>query len=305
MEPNTYEYLNDAAKAIVGKSDDVRIDYILNAQFIRYQRIGKLLDEISFLLRRPPRTRPWGIAVEALPGQGKSMFAEAVRNEYPDEPATAQQPTTRPVVILNMSGAREARAIHTRIFEAIDAPIPDYMRIADQERLAIQLLVAANTKLLILDELQDVLRATRRQRELALQAIKYIMNIIPMPILALGSKPVMLAFREDSHMAARFRLTEFPKWKPNRDLAGLLKGFESRLPLRNPSHLYDPKMMRLIVKLTEGIMGPLADTVMYAATFAVLDGSEQITGELLERGATELPTRAYVSRVKRETRSRS
>jgi len=294
MNQTSYTYLDETARAVISGSDDARIHHILTSHYITYGRIGRLFKELQFELIKPPSTRPWGIAVKAESHQGKTMFAKHVMKSFPPAPATSQHPSTRPIVMISMTDAREARTIYTRLLEALDIepPGPRGLKVAEREHLIKQLLRDAGTILLIVDEISDVLQVTTRQRELALHAIKYIMNSLTLPVLALGTTMAMEAFREDPHMAARFRSVELPKWKANRELAELLKGFESWLPLREPSRLHDPKLMRLLVELSDGVLGKVARTISYAAVFAVLDGTERITPEHLKRGASDIPVEA-------------
>lgn len=289
MKSTNYAYLNETARRLIDAPDQERIQHILSERFINYGRITKLINDITFLMNRPPRTRASGIIVQGEPAQGKTMFAHALHRRFPPQPASESHAPTRPVVMISMSGAHEARAIHTRILKALDAVAPISMRLSDREELTLQLLYEARAQLLVLDEIQDVLRRTMRQRQNTLDAIKYMMNTLTLPVLALGTAPALVAFREDPHMAARFSSVELPLWKAGRELAALLKAFESSMPLRKPSHLSDPLVMRQLITLAKGTLGGIASAVMHAAVFAVLDGSERISIEHLERTAHELP----------------
>lgn len=295
MKPDRYAHLSKTARSLIDASDQRRIQHILSERFINYGRISTLLNEVTFLIKRPKCTRASGIIVQGEPAQGKTMFAHAIGRRFPPQPATEEHAPTRPVVMISMSGAHEARAIHTRILTALDAVAPISMRQTDREEMTLQLLHEAQTQLLVLDEIQDVLRRTKRQRQNALDAIKYIMNTLTLAVLALGTEPAKVAFSEDRHMAARFRLVELPLWKPNRELVALLKAFEASMPLREPSHLSDPLLMRQLIKQTKRTLGSIASTVMYAGVYAVLDGSERITAEHLERAANELPPAEILS----------
>ncbi|MGH9436337.1 MAG: TniB family NTP-binding protein [Terriglobia bacterium] len=276
-------------RPLVDATDAERIRQILTEHFVCHRRAKAIIEEVKFLMYKPVQTRAWGLVIEADPGQGKTLLAEAIHQRFPPREGSTSHAPTRPVVCISMTGAREARTIHTRVLAELGTNVSRYLTISEREQLTLQLLHELGVQLLILDEAQDVLRTTRRQREAALDAIKLMMNTLHIPILALGTQTVAHAFREDPHLAARFRHHQLPRWKADHEFAALLRGLQSCLPLREQYNLARPALMRRIIELTEGSTAQTVRLVTHAAVFALLGGIERIGEAELERAATESP----------------
>jgi hypothetical protein len=64
--------------------------------------------------------------------------------------------------------------------------------------------------------------------------------------------------------------------------ATLLASFKAVLPLRPPSNLVDPKMMRRLLALSEGLLGEIAIILTRSAEKAILSGKERIDVAMAE-----------------------
>jgi len=147
------------------------------------------------------------------------------------------------------------------------------------------------------DEIQDILTSTARQQRIALDTIKFLMNELHIPIVALGTAEAPRAMQLDEHLNARFRYRELPVWKQDGYLVNFLDALEAILPLAKPSLLSSMPMMAAIIRLSGGVLDRIVKTICYAAAHAVETGDECITVTLLERADVEPPLVA----VKAET----
>ena len=276
-----FTHLSADAALMAMEDNTTRIQRVLSDRFVAHRRLAEILDHARFLLLQPPQTRAWGLVVMGEPGAGKTMLAKSILRQFPPTPALEKSPMRIPAVMISMTGAREARTIFNRILEALAAPMIASMRGSDRERLVIRLLRDAQTRLLIVDEIQDILQTTVRQREQSLETIKFLMNELQLPLLALGIPKAMLAMKSDPHLNARFEYAELPNWKVGDDLAALLTALENALPLRRPSHLSSPSTMKEIVRLTKGILAKIVRLINHAAVQAITSDSECIDVRML------------------------
>lgn len=287
-----YKHLGADAARVIDAPDCVRCRFILGERFIRHHAVSQLIDRIEWLMLSPLQTRAWGLVVEGAAGSGKTLFAKAIFKLFPPTSGTSDASPRLPVVNISMTGARTARTIHNRILEALNAPVARDLRIAEREQLAIRLLGEAQARLIILDELQDVLRTTVRERQATLDAIKLLMNTLRIPILGLGIHSVSYVFKEDPHLNARFDHAKLPPWRLDKNFASFLATLESSLPLREPSNLRQRAMMKTVLTLGESNTARIVRLVSNAAVFAVLDGHEMITASLLEKAKSTPPPAA-------------
>jgi len=225
------------------------------------------------------------------------MLATAVHRRFPPQPATETTASTMPVLAISMTGAREAKTLYNRMLTALAVPNAMNYVGSDRERMVLKTCVAAGVRLLIVDEIQDILSSTARQQRIALDTIKFLMNELHLPIVALGTAEAPKAMQVDEHLNARFRYRELPVWKQDGYLVNFLDALEASLPLAKPSLLSSMPMMAAILRLSGGVLDRIVKTIGYAAAHAVETGDECITVTLLERASVEPPLAAVDGRI--------
>ncbi|AVP97199.1 hypothetical protein C7S18_08320 [Ahniella affigens] len=286
--PQRYSHLDDHAAAGMTLPDDERVQFILADRFIRHRALNKLMIHLETLVLEPRRVRAWGLVITGDPGAGKTMLATSLSRRFAPITATDDAPQQVPIVSISMTGAREAKTIFNRTLEALGIPIVATLRGSDREELAIRMLRQLGVRLLIVDEIQDILNSTPRQQRIALDTVKLLMNEVKIPILALGIPKAILAMKADPHLNARFDYRELPSWKDNNDFEVLLHSLVRNLPLANPSHLTTTTLVRSILERTEGTLARIVRLIRYAAVHAILTGRECIDAQMLDL-ADEVP----------------
>lgn len=272
-----------------------RAQRMLVERFLPHERLQTIVDHIDFLFYRPPQTRAAGLVVAGEPGSGKTMLAKSLHRRYKPEPATDISPATVPLLVISMTGAREAKTLFNRMLGALGVPDALSYLGSDRERMVLKVCRATRVKMLIVDEIQDILTSTARQQRIALDTIKLLMNELQIPIIALGTSEAPEAMKLDKHLNARFSYRTLPVWKSDQFLTNFLDALEASLPLREASHLSDPSIREALVRLSGGILDKIVKMVCYAGAHAVEAGEERITIPWLERGAVQPPSWAVSS----------
>ena len=140
-----------------------------------------------------------------------------------------------------------------------------------------RLMHTVGVRMLVIDEVHNLLGATaRRQREL-LNVLRYLGNELRIPIVCLGIRDAYLAIRTDDQLENRFHPLVLPLWEAGEELARLLASFEAVLPLREASHLSTPQTLEHILRRSEGTIGEMATLLARAADFALRNGDEKIS----------------------------
>ena len=269
-----------------------RAALMLGEKFIQHDRLKPILEHVEFLLRRPPETRAAGLIVSGAPGSGKTMIANWLKKKFSPTPSGNGQPAQMPVLGISMTGAREAKILFNRSLEQLGVPEINRYTMSDRERMVLKVCRTANVRLLVLDELQDVLSSTPRQQRIALDTIKLLMNELMVPILALGTSQAPTAMQVDEHLNARFDHRTLPIWKREPELANLLCALERMLPLAEPSQLASLPLTAKLLSLSGGVLGRMMRLVCHAGAHALEEGKERIDVLCLERAAREVPIAA-------------
>jgi hypothetical protein len=284
-----YAHVREDIRPICEASNSTRAKYIKGDRFIPYPRVEIILNEIDFLITQPPQPRATGIVVMGGPGAGKTTIAMATMRRVALLPSFVEGVPQQRIVSITMTGAREARMIYNQILEALGSPVKSGMRPEDQESLVFRLLAQAGTRLLIVDEIQDLINSTKRQALIALDTIKLLMNKQRLAVLALGVPKAAEAMMRNEHLNTRFKYMALTSWKANDDARDLLAALEEALPLRKPSHLDSPAMTKLIVKQGKGVLSNIVRLVNDAALWSIVSGQEFIDEELISKAFESAP----------------
>jgi len=158
------------------------------------------------------------------------------------------------------------------------------------EGLALRLLRQVGCRMLMLDELHNLLAApTQRQREL-LNLLRYLGNELRIPLACLGTREAYLAIRSDDQLENRFEPFLLPSWEDGPEFGRRLASFEAVLPLREPSGLGAPLMRALVPRRSEGSIGAVTTLLSAAADKALGSGGERITPETIKAADYQPPS---------------
>ena len=98
-----------------------------------------------------------------------------------------------------------------------------------------------------------------------------------------GIKDALRAIHTDRQLGNRFETVVLPRWTLDREFRMLLMSFEQSLPLRNPSNLAGKELATVLLSMSEGTIGELANLLCVAAAAAIKNGREQIDVALLKQ----------------------
>lgn len=285
----SYDHLLPCAIEALDLPPNLRIRDILERRFITHERISDIFKYADYLMFRPMRSRPAGMVVIGEPGAGKSQLLEQLRDRYPGESARRGLIATRPTLLFSMCSVHEARALYVRMLSALGHPEAASFTGRVREQLVLAAARACELKMLLIDEIQDVLKGTRIQQTTTLETLRFLMNELRVVLVVAGSEEAELAISMDAHLSARLKLKRLPQWEVDGYLAHFLSAMESSLPLRQASRLHAEGTMKLIVRLTGGQTDAVVNLIANAAAIAIESGGECITHSLLERARNEFP----------------
>jgi DNA replication protein DnaC len=281
----TFDHLDDDIRELMKLPPRSRIDHALREIVVRHPAVNSALSYANWLLFEPKRTRPKGLHVIGPIGSGKSTLGALIENTL----APTSTSNAKGIVSISMTGLTTMRAVFGRILESLNGPVLASQRTPDRELATLRVLRNIGCRMLILDEVQDVLKRSPAEQRRALDAIKFLMNEMKLPIVALGSEDSERAFGEDRHLSARFKTFRLPVWKQDDVFADFLHSLEMRLPLRRPSALTTKAAMSFLIKESKGSLDGIMTSIRDATVHAILSGEERITPEILEK-ARDVPS---------------
>ena len=262
-----------------------RTFYLRSERWIGYREADRVRAELEILFARPRVSRMPGILLVGDPNQGKSTILKKFRATHPTVDDPAAEHASVPVLMIECppgprwdgSPGPDERRFYHALLTALNAPFRYSSRIEEKHSMLKDLLGKVGTRILVLDEIHNVLVGTHSRQRYFMQVLKYVSNDLSLPVVLAGNSDARQVISTDDQLARRFRSVVLPKWREKRDFEMLLNSFEQLLPLKKPSNLRAASITSELLTLSEGILGEVAYLLTEAACAAVASGAEQIT----------------------------
>lgn len=261
-----------------------RLAGLRDRHWIHYPRADAILTRLDDLLTHGPgRMRPPNLLIVGPTNNGKSMVAEKFRRAHPSGPSEDGHREVIPVLVVQMPSGPAIRRFHGAVLAALNAPVSPHGSIERCERLVLDLLRQVGVRVLVIDELHNMLAGSHRQQREFLNLLRFLGNELRIPLVALGTREAHIALRSDDQLENRFAPMALPLWENGDEFSRLLSSFEATLPLRERSGLGDDAdLQRHILERSGGMIGEVASMMTAATRFALARGRERIDRTVLE-----------------------
>ena len=252
--------------------------------WIDYPRARQALQELERLLGCPERTRMPGLPLHGESNIGKSMVIQKFLRAHPAREFNTDTGLLQvDVLAVEMPSAPQERRLYGQLLMALNAPYRRGDRLAAVEFTALTLLRKVAPRMIIVDEVHNLLAGTTNEQRASLNLLKFLSNQLKCAIVVLGTRDALAAMQTDAQIASRFPGFELARWQENEDFRGFLAGFERQLPLRQASRISASRaMVSAVMSATSGITGHVSDLLSRAAEVAIRTKKECITPELLQ-----------------------
>lgn len=276
-----------------------RIAKLRSEYWIEYTRAQEALYKMEELLNHPQKIRMPNMLLISPTNNGKSMIVEKFRRKHLPYTSANQDHEVIPVLTVQMPSNPSVRRFYSTILNALGAPVI-YNTTAQYENIAIKLMKATEVKMLIVDELHNLLAGNNNVQREFLNVLRFIGNTMKIPIVGVGIKDAYLAIRSDDQLENRFEPFILPLWQDDNEFSKLLKSIIMVLPLHKYSPLLDTEVRSIILSRSEGIIGEIMTLLTRAACEAIISGQEFIDGTILEKTKYNSPSerrRLYESMI--------
>jgi DNA transposition AAA+ family ATPase len=187
-----------------------------------------------------------------------------------------------PVLIVQAPPLPDEGRLYNEILETLNAPYKQKDAPAKKEFQVFRLLEQIGTKMLIIDEIHDILAGTPLKQQQFLNVVKRLGNRLKIPIVGVGTDQASNVLQSDAQLANRFDSEVLPRWNIDNDFSDLLANFERTLPLKNPSNLHEEDLAIELHSMSEGLIGELDAVLTKACVEAIKRKTEKITSKVLK-----------------------
>jgi len=278
-EPEELSHLHPTARALARLPDTERLGYVRADRWIGYTRASEALAQLEALFAWPVKQRMPNLLLIGPTNNGKSMIIEKFRRSHP--PLSHPEREEIPVLAVQMPSEPSVTRFYTALLAALGAPLRPRQRLAELEQLVLTLLRQVGVRVLVIDELHNVLAGRGDTRQEFLNLIRYLGNELRIPLVGVGTREAYLAIRADDQLENRFAPLTLPRWQPDEQTCSLLASFAASFPLRRPSAIATPEMAEYLLTRCEGTIGELTHLLTDAAVTAIETGEEAINQRTL------------------------
>jgi len=267
-----------------GSAED-RIRHIHTVHWISYPRADIALGLFERLFHYPACTRMPCVLLYGESGIGKTMilekFARAHRPVYHDK----EGHEIRPVLLTQMPSGPDERRLCAGILTVIGAPFHTAEKIATLETLTHVMLRRLCVRVVVFDEVHNLLAGSQREQRRALNVLKTLANVLQAVIIAVGTRDALLAIQTDAQVARRFEPLELPRWTEDASFRAFVASLLKVLPLRKASAITDRECIQLLLRRSDGVTAQICAIIAQSAEIAIQNGSETIDLALLDHVA--------------------
>jgi hypothetical protein len=278
-----YAHLQPATRPVAAEDAQSRIRRIRTDRWIGYARAEAVLAALEDLLTFPKRLRMPNLLLVGPTNNGKTMIVEKFRRAHASVPAgeTDAGAAIVPVLKIQMPAGPDEGRFFGAILEALGMPYGVRDRVATKQDAAVRIMRATGARLLVIDELHNLLSGTALQQRRLLNVLRWLGNELQIPLVGVGTPEALRAIRSDEQLVNRFEPFALPLWTDDDEYRRLLS---------TPSHLADPAMAGRILTAAEGVLGEIIAIIVRSAVVAVDSGTETISARMIERASFIRPS---------------
>jgi hypothetical protein len=279
MSTEHSQKLTSTAQFFLNKSIEDRIKKCKEQVWIPYTQAQLIMDELEELFDYPKKDRMPNLLIVGDTNNGKSTILKQFIDKHP---MYLEGCTIIPIIKITAPIAPSHNALYEKILDELLVPYGISESASRKEYQVKKILQDIQTKMIIIDEFQDIFHGDVRQQRKFLAGIKHLGNDLQIPIVAAGVWEVQSVMSADPQMANRFETLKLKKWNPDIEFARLLASFESTLPLKEPSNLHSKELFKMLFDMSEGYIGELATLLQKASVFALKKNKEKIDVDILK-----------------------
>lgn len=282
-ETSRYPHLNGDAAVAADMDNNDRIKYMYADRYVPYSRADNVMSELEFLMGLDDAIRPQGRLLVGSSLSGKTTILREFLKNHPADDNLDGEAVKVPVLYVPLPESPKD-SIYYQILGRLGVQLPSYTKFHVIRETALKLMRDIGMRVLIVDEVGNLLEGSKSAQRLAMNTLKAIMNEIGRPLVAAGTEDALQAIRTDQQILSRLAPIPLQPFKCDKQFSLLLAGFEMMLPLRVPSNFgKDSNLVRKVHLMTGGVIGNVSDLLNRAAEHAIKSGIEYVDEEILDK----------------------
>ncbi|CAN7659832.1 TniB family NTP-binding protein [Phenylobacterium sp. LjRoot225] len=266
--------VNSSAEALA-LDDDARIALILSDRWVSYPQGTTVLRWLEDLLRGARRTRMPSLLVVGDPDMGKTTILRKFMRSQRSDFDAASGLSRMEVVAMEAPPEADEMRFYAAVLEAIGAPTPAG-RVIDMERAVHGQLGRLQTRLLVIDETNNLVIGSAAAQRKTLAALRRLSNTLSMSMAYFGTLEALNALASDPQIEGRAQPYRLARMAKDETYGAIVSAVVAHLPLRMRSEV-DAAFVDAVHEISGGSPGKTFRLLNAAGVEAVDSGRECIT----------------------------
>jgi hypothetical protein len=283
------EHLTKNTREIAIKPADERIKFINGQKWVGYTRAQEVLQRFDDILNQPPIHRMPSFLLIGESNNGKTEIIKKFQKLHQAIISEDQGKVIAPVIIIEAPSEPDEKRLYQKILSTTVVPFRSNHKPEVLFNQVYHTLKTIELKVLVIDEIHNVLSGRTNNRQVFLNALKSLSNQLMISIVAVGTKDAFHVFQSDPQMSSRFEPLALQRWQMDNEYLRLLVSYEKLIPLKEKSELVNRSLASKILSLTDGTIGGITGIIKKASIKAIQNGQEKITIELIQSLNVILP----------------
>ncbi len=276
-----YSYLHPDIVKKITLSNEERIDFIKEPRWIGYPRAHDILNKLEDTYRYPRQSRMPCMLVVGRTNNGKTMLVRQFLKKHPVMENPNGDHVVAPVLYIEAPPTPSEDRFYTEVLNTLFEHVSGTTSVKSAR--VVRILKKIKTKVMIVDEMHNLLAGSSTKQSQYLNAVRYLSNNAGISIVGCGTGDLVRAVSVDDQLQNRFVPHVLDVWRMSKTYRQLLTSFEYILPLKQESKLYDKAIAAKLLAMCEGTIGELSTLLNTAAIYAIRNGDEKITNDVLNK----------------------
>lgn len=280
------------------ESTDERIFAVKKTKWIGYSKANETIQMLEELLAFPRTHRMPNLLIIGETNSGKTLIGKRFESMHPPrfvdsidpQSGTPYQRIVMEVMMIQCPPVPNEKRLYIAILDKLQVPYKSSGRIEYFQSAVINGMRRLGVKILILDELNNIILGNPAKQREFLQIIKYIANELELSIVASGTEDAFYVVNSDDQLANRFDKVVLSRWKYDAEYLRMLASLEKTVGLKQDSNLIEQPLAMKILEMSEGILGEIVRVIREAAVHEIRSGKERITLKTLSEIKWILPS---------------
>lgn len=276
------DHLTPNAAELLDKSPEERIFKINSDSWIGYSQANRIIDKLNDLLVYPISIRMPNLLIVGDTNNGKTHLVNRFFKSHLPIILPDSEKLVAKVLYIQAPPQPDEKKFFNALLESLNAPYKISDKLEAKQSQAFSILRRLETRILIIDEIHNILAGSMSRQRVFLNVIKYLSNELRISIVAAGTQDALNAINTDYQLSNRFEPLILPKWQYDNEYLRLLSSFERVMPLKKPSNLIQEELSMRILSISQGTIGEISKVISLASIEAIKSGVEFISKDILD-----------------------